>query len=210
MKLYFGKTWLNPLLFGIIGTVGVCVILPLYWMVVKRKKGLGALGITKKYWLVSLIVSLLLGGFFFFEYYHSFGIDIAIVPALILGFYSLWEIVFVYGWLQLRFEQAFGIIPAAFLAGLCFSLYHLGYGWYNYSDFLSLIVAGIMMAVIFRITKNILILWPFLWPVSALRGFKMGVFSPGWLEAGSSAIFLTLILIAIFIFHRVQKRRENQ
>ena len=42
----FEETWLSFLFFVLIGTVGVCVLLPLYWMVVRRKKGLDTLGIT--------------------------------------------------------------------------------------------------------------------------------------------------------------------
>ena len=65
----FGETLRNPIVFGLIGTVGICVILPLYWMVVVKRERIDELGITKRHWLVSLIVSLLLGGFFFFTYY---------------------------------------------------------------------------------------------------------------------------------------------
>jgi hypothetical protein len=32
----FGNTILNPILFGLTGTLIVCVIFPLYWMVVRR------------------------------------------------------------------------------------------------------------------------------------------------------------------------------
>ena len=203
----FGNTILNPILFGLIGTLVVCVIFPLYWMVVRREKGIGTLGITRKYYSISLLVGFLLGVFVFWGYYRSFGLSVAIIPALIMGIYSLWEVLFVYGWLQLRFEKAFGIIPAIFLAGLCFALYHLGYGWFDVPGFIQLFIVGIVMGIIFRITKNILILWPFLWPVACLRGFKMGGFSPGWNEAGFCAILLLLMFVSIFIFYRIEKIR---
>jgi len=87
-----------------------------------------------------------------------------LIPAGILGLYSLWEVIFVFGWLQLRFEEAFGIIPAVVLAGISFCLYHAGYGWFARAHLMSLFVIGIMMAMVFRMTKNLLILWPFLWP----------------------------------------------
>ena len=206
----FGKTWLEPLIFAVIGSFGVCVILPLYWMVVVRKKGLDSLGITGRHWLVSLLVGVFLAGFSLWGYYRSFGISMAVIPALILGVYALWEVIFVYGWLQLRFEEAFGLIPAVILAGLCFSLYHLGYGWYDFPGLLHLFMAGLFMAIVFRFTRNILILWPFLWPVACLRGFKMGGFSPHWSTAGFSAVLLALILISIFIFYRIQLRRKSR
>ena len=205
--ILFGKTWLSPIIFNLLGTIGVCVVLPLYWMVVVRKKGLDTLGITRRHWLVSLLVGMFLAGFTLWGYYRSFGISTAVIPALIVGVYALWEVVFVYGWLQLRFEEAFGIIPAAILAGLCFSLYHIGYGWYDLFGLVVLFIFGLIFAIIFRFTKNILILWPFLWPVACLRGFKMGGFLVDWGDAGFSAVLLILMLISIFIFYRIEKIR---
>ena len=205
----FEGTWLSFLIFVLIGTVGVCVILPLYWMVVRRKKGLDTLGITTKHWLASLLAGVFLAGFSLWGYHHSFGISAAIIPGLIVGVYALWEIVFVCGWLQLRFEEAFGIIPGIILASLCGSLYHIGYGWLDFSILVGMFIVGVFTAAIFRFTKNILILWPFFMPVASLRGFKMGGFSPDWTMAGCGAVSLVLMLISIFLFYRIQKRRVS-
>jgi membrane protease YdiL (CAAX protease family) len=202
----FGKTWLSPIAFNLLGTIGVCVVLPIFWMVVVRKKGLDTLGITRRHWLVSLIAGVFLAGFTLWGYYRSFGISTAVIPALIVGIYALWEVIFVYGWLQLRFEEAFGIIPAAILAGLCFSLYHLGYGLYDFVGLVVLFIFGLIFAIVFRFTKNILILWPFLWPIACLRGFEMGGISPDWGDAGFSIVLLVLMLISIFIFYRIEKQ----
>ncbi len=202
----FEGTWLSFIIFVLIGTVGVCVIFPLYWMVVRRKKGLDTLGITTKHWLASLLVGVLLAGFSLWGHYHSFGISAAIIPSLIVGVYALWEIVFVCGWLQLRFEEAFGIIPGIILAALCGSLYHIGYGSCDFSILVVLFIVGVFPAAIFRSTKNILILWPFFMPVASLRGFKMGGFSPDWTTAGCGAVSLVLMLISIFLFYRIQNR----
>ena len=203
----FEGTWLSFLLFVLIGTVGVCVIFPLYWMVVRRKKALDTLGITTKHWLASLLVGVFLAGFSLWDYHRNFGISVAIIPGLIVGIYALWEIVFVCGWLQLRFEEAFGIIPGIILAPLCGSLYHIGYGYLDFSILAGMFIFGVFMAIIFRFTKNILIFWPFFMPIASLRGFKMGGFSPDWTMAGCGAASLVLMLISIFLFYRIQNRR---
>jgi len=205
----FEGTWLSFLIFVLIGTVGVCVIFPLYWMVVRRKKGLDTLGITTKHWLASLLVGVFLAAFSLWGYHHSFGISAAIIPSLIVGIYALWEIVFICGWLQLRFEEAFGIIPSIILSALCVSLYHIGYGWLDLSILVGMFIASVFFTVIFRFTKNILILWPFFGPIASLRGFKMGGFSPDWTMAGYSAVSLVLMLISIFLFYRIQNRRVS-
>ena len=57
----FGNTILNPILFGVMGTLIVCVIFPLYWMIIRRGKGLGTLGITRKHFSISLLAGFLLG-----------------------------------------------------------------------------------------------------------------------------------------------------
>ncbi len=202
----FEETWLSFLIFVLIGTVGVCVIFPLYWMVVRKKKGLDTLGITPKHWLASLLVGVLLGGFSLWDYHRSFGVSVATIPSLIVGVYALWEIVFICGWIQLRFEEAFGIIPGIILAALCGSLYHIGYGYLDLSILAGMFIAGVFMAVIFRFTKNILILWPFFMPIASLRPFKMGGFSPDWTMAGCSAVSLVIMLISIFLFYRIQNR----
>ena len=203
----FEGTWLSFIIFVLIGTVGVCVIFPLYWMVARRKKSLDTLGITTKHWLASLLVNVFLAGFSLWGYHRSFGISAAIIPSLIVGVYALWEIVFVCGWLQLRFEEAFGIIPGIILAALCVSLYHIGYGWIDLSILAGMLIVGVFMAAIFRFTKNILILWPFFMPVASLRGFKMGGFSPDWTMAGYGIVSLVLMLISIFLFYRIQNRK---
>jgi len=205
----FENTWLNHLLFGFLGTVVVCVILPLYWIVMVKKGNLNILGITAKFWVISLIVSILLGGLSFFAYYRNYKINAAILPALILGIYGLWEVFFVYGWLQLRFEEAFGIIPGIILSSACFSLYHIGYGWYNFYLLAGLFIMAGIFAVIFRFTKNILILWPFYWPIAGLHGFARAGVTANWQGAGYSAIFLLLMLISIFIFYRIQIKKQS-
>ena len=207
----FEDTWLSFVFFVLIGTVGVCVIFPLYWMVVRRKKGLDTLGITTKHWLASLLVCVFLAGFSLWDYHRSFGISVATIPSLIVGVYALWEVVFCCGGLQLRFEEAFGIIPGIILAALSGSLYHIGYGyeWTDLSILAGMFIVGVFTAVIFRFTKNILILWPFFMPVASLRGFKMGGFSPDWTTAGCGAVSLVLMLISIFLFYRIQKQKNQ-
>lgn len=107
--------------------MGVCIIFPLYWMVIVRKEKLDALGITKKHWLISLVVGIGMASFMWMGYMNQYGIGSDTLPSLLLGVVGLWEIFFCFGWLQLRFEEAFGIIPAIALASLGYNLYHLGY-----------------------------------------------------------------------------------
>ncbi|MCZ7574491.1 MAG: hypothetical protein M5U01_38570 [Ardenticatenaceae bacterium] len=54
--------------------------------------------------------------------------DAALIPAMVplvavALTVGLFEAVFFYGWLQLRFEEAFGVIPSLLLASLAYNLY---------------------------------------------------------------------------------------
>ncbi|MCL0049041.1 CPBP family intramembrane metalloprotease, partial [Dehalococcoidia bacterium] len=57
--------------------------------------------------------------------------DVLIYTSIALVMSTLFEEVFFRGFLQTRFEKAFGIFPAIVLSGLTFSLYHLGYPAYR-------------------------------------------------------------------------------
>ena len=62
------------------------------------------------------------------------------------------------GFLQIRFEKAFGFIPAILLSGLFFGIYHLGYpGFRTFQMMILLFFVGIMFALAFKLSKNNLI-----------------------------------------------------
>lgn len=140
-------------------------------MVIVRKEKLDALGITKKHWLISLVVGIGMAGFMWMGYMNQYGIGSDTLPSLLLGVVGLREIFFCFGWLQLRFEEAFGIIPTIALASLGYSLYHLGYPGIPVPAISGFFILGLFFAAIFRFTKNLLILLP-AWPICCLFGFK--------------------------------------
>jgi hypothetical protein len=79
----------------------------------------------------------------------------------------LFEAIFFRGWLQLRFEEAFGLVPSLILGALCYSLYHVGYGM-TWDEMLFLFGLGLVFAAFFRLTKNVAVLWPFYTPIGGL------------------------------------------
>ena len=117
------------------------------------------------------------------------------MPQALAGAASLWEPLFVFGWLQLRFEKDFGVLPAVLMASACFALYHVGFGSVNMmmGQFLSAVV----YATVFRLVKNLLTVWPSLWAASSARiciGSSFCFFN--W----SSAIFMLILLVIEIAF----------
>jgi hypothetical protein len=129
------------------------------------------------------------------------------VPHLLFNAVILWEPFFVHGWLQLRFERAFGILPGILLAALCFAAYHIG--TYPPAALLAIYASGLFYAVVFRLTGNLLIIWPLLWCLGSSLGTLMGGTQFNWVELGVwSAILVVQLIIITWIWMRQNHKGE--
>jgi len=163
-----------------------------------RGKGGGGLGITLKRWPIASAFGLAILAFSASVYSRGYRSELEIIPSMILGVYSPLEITFVYGWLQRRFEESFGIIPAIPLAALSFLLYHLGYGWYMPIGYAGIFLIGLFMALVFSITKNLISLWP----VALLRGVKTTGFTATWQTVAFWSAVAAAMAALIYLFSR--------
>jgi membrane protease YdiL (CAAX protease family) len=160
----------NFITFGPVALAGLGVALPVLYTVLIRKRSLSDLGITTKQILPSLALSLLLGWDTYTNTLAPMNVNWTrnqvplIVMAMAVG---LFEAVFFRGWLQMRFEKAFGLVPGLILGALCYSIYHVGYGM-NTEEMLFLFGLGLTFGAFFRLTKNIFVLWPFYTPVGSI------------------------------------------
>jgi CAAX prenyl protease-like protein len=126
-------------------------------------------------------------------------VDLA--PHLPVNALAPWEPFFVFGWLQLRFERAFGVLPGVFLAALCFGAYHLG--TFPPPAVLSLVGFGLLYAALFRaIGSNLLVLWPLVWPVGSGIGTPQGGFAFGWASVPGAVVLLLAQAAGIMVFAR--------
>ena len=160
---------------GIAALIGLVVVpvlavgIPVYWTTRVERQSLAALGITTHLWFASLLIGIALS----LLELAPLALAAPVVPAperwlpmAAAGAVALFEPLFVFGWLQLRFEKDFGVLPAIILAALCFALYHVGYlpgamgGQFT---------SAVVYAVFFRLTSNLLVTWPLLWAASSAR-----------------------------------------
>lgn len=142
---------------------------PLYYVLVKAKESLAALGITRRKLKISLLLNIVLGAALLTMFIKQSGQS----PVLdAKGMYALsyilvagiFEMVFIYGYLRHYFEKAFGIIPAIALTAVFYSLHHAGFQ----PEFGKLIGVGLMYVVVFYFTRNIFVIFPFYWGVGAV------------------------------------------
>ena len=163
---------LGMIIFSVLGNLLLNVLLPAYFIVFIKQSSLSDLGITHKYLKTSLLISLMLALLSCHQLFCITRHHPATYHPFNFNALSLWEPFFVYGWLLLCFDRAFGAIPAILLTAVCFLAYHIGSYPINQMSVLS--IAAILIGVLFRSTKNLLIIYPFFWAASSSVGTLQG------------------------------------
>lgn len=192
----------NFIAFGF-GTILVCGIgLPLAYMKIIKGKDLDALGISMKKIIPSIVLCIVLAAVQYSQTLANvtFPNIRHLVPLLTMGLaVGLFENIFFRGWMQQRFEDAFGLLPSILLASIFYSLYHIGYGM-TWSEMHVLFYVGLFYAAVFRFTQNIFILYPFLTPSGALyTNIREGLLLPFEATYGF-VIVIALSIVVIILF----------
>jgi protein-S-isoprenylcysteine O-methyltransferase Ste14 len=182
----------------------ILVLLPAYYVLKVRGEPLEQLGLTKRHWLSSLLISLAIVWRFtprLVDLLSSIPQEL-VLPTVLFNGLCLWEPFFVHCWVQLRFERAFGVIPGILAAGLCLASYHIG--TYPPEMVVILGLVGLMYGVVFRLTRNLLILWPLTWTGASTMGTVSGGFTFGWKTVWIYAAILLTQIIGIWWLARSQ------
>lgn len=197
------------ILYALVGATLFGVGLPVWWMVWHRGRPIADLGITKKLLGLSILLQVVFAAI---QYYFTlsraaFPAPAALWPllalALAIGFF---EALFWRGWVQLRLEESFGLIPGVVLGAALYALYHIGYGM-PWGEIGFLFLIGLLYAVIFRLTKNIFILWPLLQPMGQLTTLlNDGLPLPPLATLGFAEALAVMIAIVIIV-PRLYRRR---
>ena len=178
----------------------------------KGKEFFSDLGISKRKLVLSIVLGLifaigLLALFLkdgkpdhFLNVYNFY----AAFYVLIAG---IFEMTFIYGFLRMSFEKAFGIVPAILLTSVFYSFHHAGFQ----PEFLHLFLVGLMYCSVFYITHNLLIIFPFFWGVGALWDVIISSEAGEEIKNLESFIFALIIcfLIAIWFIYRNIRRKKN-
>jgi membrane protease YdiL (CAAX protease family) len=199
-------------LYAVVGATLFGVGLPVYWMTVIQKRPLSDLGITTRGIGLSLVLQLIFAAIQFAGTLAKTQMPpfTTLLPlmalALCIGFF---EAVFWRGWVLMRLEESFGIVPAILIGSALYSAYHIGYGMPS-SEMVFLFFIGVMFAVVFRLTKNIFILWPLFQPMGQLITLiKDGLTLPiaaslGFIDA------LALMFVLIWLAAKYYKKYSAQ
>jgi|GEM_PF-478577 len=146
-----------------VGAILLGVALPVWVVWHRMRRDLEDLGLTmRRVWLAAVISLLVTLGTLpaFWSAAAAAGIDpIGQTWGQMLG---MWEPFFVFAWLQLRFRDAFGEVPAPVLAGVAYGLYHIGTEPLQNSFFR--MGLAVVLGIAFAGTRSLLTMLPFTWP----------------------------------------------
>ncbi|HET9020341.1 MAG TPA: CPBP family glutamic-type intramembrane protease [Ornithinibacter sp.] len=145
------------------------VVVPVVYQVWGRGRGLESLGIGAHRWRGTVAMGLVLAATQLVVTMVGYALPEPEDWVPLLGMslvVGLFEAVFFRGFVQGRLEASLGPVPAVAGAAALYAVYHVGYGM-GAADMWFLLGLGVLYAVIYRLTTNILIVWPLLTPVGA-------------------------------------------
>lgn len=207
VRWYHDDVIMQILLFVLLTTTFMAVIFPIWWVKIHRKQSISELGITKRYLLASVVISVAIAAWR--------GISMPSVietadPTFILSTFIasaliFWEPFFVFGWLQTRFENSFGIIPAIILAASSIILYQIGSA--SPDGLFNLLGVYLILATAFSFTKSIFTLWPIYWCIgSSVNQLSLGMHS----EWDVVAIYAVALIIQFGFIYYFGKNKPNK
>lgn len=185
---------------------------PIFYQVWMRGRDLTSLGLGLHRLRETAVVGVVLALIQFVVVFRGFELPDPVdwVPLLVMSMVvGFFEAVFFRGFIQNRLEASFGTVPAVAGAALLYSLYHVGFGM-AFEEMWFLLGLGVVYAIAFRLTRNILVLWPLLTPVGAFfNNVTAGDIELPWASIAGFADVGALMGLAIWLAHRhIRKRSE--
>ena len=191
----------------VVGVVG-----PIIYQVWIRDRDRGSLGIGLHRLPETVIVGVALASVQFATTLWGYDLPAAVdwVPLLVMSLVvGLFEAVFFRGFIQNRFAASFGTAPAVAGSAVLYSIYHVGYGM-GWGELWFLFALGVVYAITFRLTSNILVLWPLLTPMGAFfNNLDAGDIELPWASIAGFADVAVIMAVAIWLGHRHIRRRAS-
>ena len=192
----------------LLGTVG-----PIVYTVWVRGRALSSLGLGMRNIRTTAWLAVLFAGVQFSITLWGYDLPAPAdwVPLLAMSLTTgIFESIFFRGFLQGRLEASFGTAPAVALAAALYGVYHVGYGM-GLTDIAFLTGLGVVYAVAYALSGNLLVLWPLLTPLGSFYAFLESGELLGqlpWMAILGFADVVGVIAAAIVLARRHIRRRE--
>ncbi|MFX1580184.1 MAG: CPBP family intramembrane glutamic endopeptidase [Promethearchaeota archaeon] len=203
---------LNFILYGPVTLLFLGILAPILYNSYIQKRPFSDTGITRKYWILSLVIGVSMGIITYLGTLATITLPpfSQLFPLVLMALsVGLFEAIFFRGWIQLTLERSFGAIPAIIIAPAFYSLYHIGYGM-TLGELWFLYILGVSFAIAFRVTKNILVLWPFYtWIGGLYTNISEGLILPFEASYGFINILVWTIVILAVLYRKLQPKDRD-
>jgi membrane protease YdiL (CAAX protease family) len=202
--VFTADRWL-PLFLCFGGGMLLGVAGPVIYTVWLRRRPLRSLGLGAHRLRATLALGLLFAAVqaatMFWGYQLPAPVDWA--PLLVLSLaVGLFEAIFFRGFIQGRLHERFGTGPAVTGAAALYAIYHIGYGM-GVDDMGFLFALGVVYAIAYQCTSNVLMLWPLLTPLGGwFSNLQAGDIQLPWASIAGFADVLGLMALVIWLAHR--------
>ena len=191
----------------LVGVVG-----PVVYQVWVRGRDLRSLGIGGHEWRATLWMGLALAGVQFAVTLWGYRLPAAEEWVPLLGMslvVGLFEAVFFRGFVQGRLEASFGPVAGVAGAAVLYAGYHVGYGM-GVSEMWFLLGLGVLYAVVYRLTTNVLIVWPLLTPLGAFfNNVDAGDIELPWASLAGFADIAAVMAASLWLARRHIRRTQR-
>ena len=192
------------LLLGVAGPVVVTA-----WV---ERRPLADLGLGLQNWRPTVVLAVLFGGVQFSLTLWGYDLPAPVdwVPLLMMALtVGLFESVFFRGYVQNRLGEQFGQRVGVAGAAVLYGLYHVGYGMGS-EEIAFLTGLGVVYAVAFALTRNLLVLWPLLTPLGSFyANLEAGDIQLPWASIAGFADVLGVMLVVLWLAHRHLRRQAE-
>ena len=201
--LFIAYAVVSLLILGVAGPV----VYTVWW----RSRSLRSLGVGLHNWRPTMVLALVFAGVQFSITLWGYDLPDPVnwVPLLLMSLtVGAFESVFFRGFIQNRLEESFGPVFGIGLAALLYGLYHVGYGMGG-DEIVFLAGLGVVYAIAFSATRNVLVLWPLLTPLGSLfNNLEAGDIVLPWASMAGFGDVLAAMGVVLWLGHRHWKRHR--
>jgi hypothetical protein len=196
--------------YAVVGLLLLGVILPVVYTVWWRSRPLRSLGVGLHEWRPTVLLGLVFAAVQFSLTLWSYELPEPVdwIPLLLMSLtVGMFESIFFRGFIQNRLEESFGPVAGIGSAAVLYGLYHFGYGM-GAEEIVFLTGLGVVYAVAFATTRNILILWPLATPLGSLfNSLEAGDIELPWASMAGFGQVLLAMGVVLWLAHRHASRR---
>lgn len=198
--------------YAVVGLLMLGVVGPVVYTVWWRSRPLRSLGVGLHEWRPTVLLGLVFAAVQFSLTLWGYDLPQPVdwIPLLLMSLtVGMFESIFFRGFIQNRLEASFGPVAGIGSAAVLYGLYHFGYGM-GAEEIVFLTGLGVVYAVAFATTRNMLVLWPLLTPLGSLyNNLEAGDIELPWASMAGFGQVLVAMGVVLWFAHLHAARKDG-